>query len=170
MFKEWKNLHFVWKQFLINSNLQNIIYSNTLKNIFKEKYIYDETTDTFLGITSKYLPIYNDFIKFWESTITHHISNSSFEYDFEIDLLCFDEAHHILSNNMKELLFGIDTDDDFIESFIDTYSNKTLFFTATPKNSNNIMMYESVTCFDNYELTYDDPYITEELDCGKRDL
>ena len=89
------------------------------------------------------------------------------EYDFEIDLLCFDEAHHILSNNMKELLFGIDTDDDFIESFIDTYSNKTLFFTATPKNSNNIMMYESVTCFDNYELIDDDSYIADEPDCGK---
>jgi hypothetical protein len=85
---EWKNLHFVWKQFLSNSNLQNIIYSNTLKNIFKEKYIYDENTDTFLGITSKYVPVYNDFIKFWESTITHHVSNPVFDYDFEIDELC----------------------------------------------------------------------------------
>lgn len=84
-----------------------------------------------------------------------------------IDIICFDEAHHILGNNMKELLFGIDTDDDYIESFITTYSNKTLFFTATPKNSNGIMMYESITCFDNYELIDDDSYIADEPDCGK---
>jgi CDP-6-deoxy-D-xylo-4-hexulose-3-dehydrase len=35
---EWKNIHFVWKQFLSNSCLPNVIYSNTLKTILKEKY------------------------------------------------------------------------------------------------------------------------------------
>ena len=89
------------------------------------------------------------------------------EIEDMIDLICFDEAHHILGNNMKELLFGIDTDDDYIESFIDIYCNKTLFFTATPKNSNGIMMYESITCFDNYELLDDESYIADEPDCGK---
>ena len=65
---EWKNLHFVWKQFLSNLNLQNIIYSNTLKNLIKEKYEYNEESDSFIGITSKYIPIQNDFIKFWEKS------------------------------------------------------------------------------------------------------
>jgi hypothetical protein len=32
---EWKNLHFLWKQFLSTSDLPNIIYSNSLKNILK---------------------------------------------------------------------------------------------------------------------------------------
>jgi len=88
--------------------------------------------------------------------------------EIEIDLLCFDEAHHILGNNMKELLFGTeDTEDIYIENFIDYYCNKTLFFTATPKNSNNIMMYESVTNYDNYELIEDDDSIVkDEPDCG----
>ena len=93
------------------------------------------------------------------------------EYKFEIDLLCFDEAHHILGNNMKNLLFGSNDEEDvesYYENFIDTYCNKTLFFTATPKNSNGIMMYESITCFDNYELIDDDEsYISDEPDCGK---
>ena len=100
------------------------------------------------------------------------------ENDFMVDLLCFDEAHHIVGNNMKELLFGLDTDlnlqvsyqldDDFIESFIDRYSDKTLFFTATPKNSNNIMMYESITNYNDYELIDDDDSIIRvEPDCGK---
>ena len=89
---EWKNLHFIWKQFLSRHNLPNVIYSNTLKNIIKDKYTYNEETDSFLGITSKYLPVHSDFIKFWETTIT--ISNIQeetellFDYELEIDEIC----------------------------------------------------------------------------------
>jgi hypothetical protein len=89
----WKNLHFVWKQFLANLNLPNIIYSNTLKNLIKDKYTYEDENDSFIGITSKYLPVHSDFIKFWENTVT--ISNSDtilslssnldFDYELEID-------------------------------------------------------------------------------------
>lgn len=92
---EWKSLHFVWKQFLSNSNLLNVIYSNTLKKILKETYEYDEVTDSFIGITSKYVPIHLDFIKFWEDTITIHnkgtepsILEQPFYYEIEIDELC----------------------------------------------------------------------------------
>ena len=88
---EWKNLHFIWKQFLSGLSLPNMIYSNTLKNILKEKfYTYDEVTDSFIGITSKYLPIQSDFIKFWESTII--VLNSEkelfFKNELEVDELC----------------------------------------------------------------------------------
>jgi hypothetical protein len=99
---EWKNLHFVWKQFLSSCNLPNVIYSNTLKNILKEKYIYDNDDDSFMGITSKYLPVHSDFIKFWENTITIQISENDtytnavvnnihpllFDNEIEIDELC----------------------------------------------------------------------------------
>ena len=47
-----------------------MIYSNVLKNILKEKFTYEESSDSFINITSKYLPIESDFIKFWETTIT----------------------------------------------------------------------------------------------------
>lgn len=89
---EWKNLHFVWKTFLSNSNLPNIMYSNTLKNSLKEKYKYDEQRDCFIGITSKYIPIQSDFIKFWEATITFNGMESEeekfCENDLEIDEIC----------------------------------------------------------------------------------
>jgi len=87
---EWKNIHFVWKQFLSNSNLPNIIYSNSLKNILKDMYNYNEETDSFIGITSKYLPIQSDFIRFWENTITV-LSNDyslAFNHEIEIDEIC----------------------------------------------------------------------------------
>jgi len=101
---EWKNLHFVWKQFLSNSNLPSVIYSNNLKNIFKEKFVYDEISDSFNGITSKYLPIQSDFIKFWENTIKIQNTNTEnigefenvfnnvfniFDNELEIDELCY---------------------------------------------------------------------------------
>jgi len=85
----WKNIHFIWKQFLSNYNLPNVIYSNTLKNILKEKYTFDENSESFVNITSKYLPIESDFIKFWEKTI--HVSSMNFQdfnNELEIDEIC----------------------------------------------------------------------------------
>lgn len=83
---EWKNLHFIWKQFLSSNNLPNVIYSNTLKNLFKDKFSYDDSLDSFCGITSKYLPVHSDFIKFWESTITFHSSEQETLFDCEIEI------------------------------------------------------------------------------------
>ena len=65
----WKHVHFMWKQYLSSLSLPNMIYSYTLKNILKGMYAFDETSDTFNNIISKYLPIESDFLKFWESTI-----------------------------------------------------------------------------------------------------
>jgi hypothetical protein len=81
---EWKNLHFVWKQFLSNIGLPNIIFSTTLKNFLAESLNYDKDTDSFIGITSKYLPFYKDFISFWESNIII-VNSNDFENELEID-------------------------------------------------------------------------------------
>lgn len=81
---EWKNVHFVWKQFLSNTGMPNVIFSTTLKNLLSETLHYDKETDTFIGVTSKYLPFYKEFISFWDSTITTSHS-TEFENEFEID-------------------------------------------------------------------------------------
>lgn len=83
---EWKNLHFVWKQFLSNCCLPNVIYSNTLKGIMKETYNYNEDIDSFIGITSKYLPVHSDFIKFWENTITTYSTEVEELFDNELEI------------------------------------------------------------------------------------
>jgi hypothetical protein len=84
---EWKNLHFVWKQFLFSCQLPNIIYSNSLKNLLKEKYTYIEQNDSFTGITSKYLPTHSDFMKFWENTIQCDYGGDLFDNEIEVDEL-----------------------------------------------------------------------------------
>ena len=92
---QWKNLHFIWKQFLSSNCLPNMIYSNSLKNMLKEIYKYDEDLDCFTNLTSKYLPIESDFTKFWEKTIhvldnggeNENTDNETFD-ELEIDELC----------------------------------------------------------------------------------
>ena len=85
---EWKNLHFLWKQFLSDNQYPNMIYSNTLKQLMKNKYTYSEEHDAFLNITSKFLPIQSDFIKFWNTTITVNDEVQSIDNEMEIDELC----------------------------------------------------------------------------------
>ena len=67
-----------------------MIYSNSLKNLIKEKFEYHEESDSFFGITSKFIPIQRDFIKFWETTISLVTLEQSdqFENEIEIDELC----------------------------------------------------------------------------------
>jgi hypothetical protein len=102
---EWKNIHFIWKQFLSNYYLPNMIYSNTLKNILKDKYLYDEDSDSFIGITSKYLPIESDFIKFWKNTIVlinNDLYDNMVENELEIDEIC--SLFKLWSKQTNELL------------------------------------------------------------------
>lgn len=90
----WKNLHFIWKQFLSANHLPNMIYSNSLKASLKEIYTYDEDNDSFTNMTSKYLPIESDFIKFWEKTIQvveNSEDNIQHDNSTESDVEMFDE-------------------------------------------------------------------------------
>jgi len=92
-FIEWKNLHFIWKQFLFINEFPNVIYLNSLKNILKGFFKYDENKDCFIGITSKYLPICRDFIEFWNETIVvldeykinENQNDNKYEDELEID-------------------------------------------------------------------------------------
>jgi len=79
----WKNIAFIWKNYISTFSLPNIIYSNNLKTILKEKFEYDDETDTFKNITSKYLPNVSDFIQFWDENIYEDYDN-----EYEIDELC----------------------------------------------------------------------------------
>jgi len=64
-----KNMIFIWKKFLDERNIPNIIFYETLKTIWKKKLQYDEKSDKFIGLTSLHLPIVSLFMRFWEETI-----------------------------------------------------------------------------------------------------
>jgi hypothetical protein len=113
---EWKNVHFIWKQFISSLSLPNMIYSNTLKNMLKETFSYDDSADAFINITSKYLPIESDFIKFWEKTIiindhqnmltslNNFEVNLNLEEELEVDELCMLFKNWVKQNTEETLL------------------------------------------------------------------
>ena len=97
---ETKNIIFLWKKYLDELAIPNIIFYEALKTLLKNKLNYDETTDCFLGITSIHLPIVAQFLKFWETMIVECDDNQ-----MEIENVC--ALFKTWSNNksIKDSLF-----------------------------------------------------------------
>jgi superfamily II DNA or RNA helicase len=114
------------------------------------EFITDKSNAKVLLVTYQSLPNLIDIIK---------------EDNIQIDIICFDEAHHILGENTSKLLFSKSS------NFIDDYVKKTLFFTATPKNTKDYKMYDNLTelVIDNNDYNIIDNINEENYDtsvCG----
>ena len=88
----WKNMHYIWKQYLSSVNIPNMLYTNGLKELLKSKLICSVNSETstnndpiFLNVTSKYLPSVSSFLTFWEKHITILDNNASFDDEYEVD-------------------------------------------------------------------------------------
>lgn len=89
----WKNMHYIWKLYLSNLQIPNVIYSNQLQIQLSNllEHTVDGNNMIFTNITSKYLPRVSSFLLFWEKhiTISNEVSESECDYDdeYEIDEL-----------------------------------------------------------------------------------
>ena len=81
----WKQLHYIWKQYL--NGMPTMLYSNTLKQNLKQRLNYDEESDSFLNLTSKYLPNISQFLKFCEENLITSFDVAS-THELELDELC----------------------------------------------------------------------------------
>jgi hypothetical protein len=83
----WKNMHYIWKLYLSNINVPNILYSNNLKVYLKNLLLHEDTEGSeiaFINVTSKFLPSVSNFLSFWEK----HVSISQKDDDeYEIEEL-----------------------------------------------------------------------------------
>jgi hypothetical protein len=79
----WKNMQYIWKQFLDNKQIPSIIFSVVLKNLLITKLgqYYNVEMDTFIGICSKFIPSIQTFLHFWNNTMVYDDT----EYELEID-------------------------------------------------------------------------------------
>lgn len=79
----WRDMQYLWKNFLESKKLPSIMFLQTLKGQLSVKLsrYYNESTDSFLGICSKYLPEIQKFLEFWEQTVVYDEN----EVDFEIE-------------------------------------------------------------------------------------
>ena len=78
-----KNMLYLWKCFLNEKNIPNIIFSANLKKLLREKLEFNENEETFTGYTSPSIPFVFNFLKFWEQNIIEDPN----EYYLEIDEL-----------------------------------------------------------------------------------
>jgi len=84
----WKNMHYIWKLYLSNMNIPNMIYSQQLHDILIVKITNKNESGNiiFTNVTSKYLPNVSSFLSFWEKHIT--ITNDpNIDDEYEIDEL-----------------------------------------------------------------------------------
>ena len=84
----WKNIHYIWKLFLEQNEIPNMMYSAQLKEMLKQKMNFDEKTENFLYITSKYLPRISSFLQFWGKNM--YILENEKEFLFELDIYDLD--------------------------------------------------------------------------------
>ena len=95
----WKNMQYLWKKYLESIYLPNIMFQQTLKTSLTTvlKDVYNEDTDCFIGISSKYLPAIQTFFLFWEETVTVFNDASllpdsekqNYDMEYEIEEICF---------------------------------------------------------------------------------
>jgi hypothetical protein len=107
----WKNMHYIWKLYLTNLNIPNMIYSTQLQSILIGKIENSKIENSkienskienskienskientlengivnFTHVTSKYLPNVSSFLSFWDKHIT--ITNdNNLDDEYEID-------------------------------------------------------------------------------------
>lgn len=80
----WKECHFLWKEYLQENNLYNVLYSTFLHKVLKTKYRHDNINDLFIGVTSEYLPKQKQFLVFWNETMQQD-TIKDFDDEVEID-------------------------------------------------------------------------------------
>jgi hypothetical protein len=105
----WKNMQYLWKQFLTDKDLPALVFLQPLKTMLIEKLKphYLEDKDTFSGICSKYLPVINTFLSFWNETMVEDDLESELEIE-EVILLfrkwCETNNQNISNINDKKVL------------------------------------------------------------------
>lgn len=79
-----RNMHYLWKQFLMDNNLPNINFTLNLKTVLRSQIEYNSDNDIYTGITSKKLPLISKFLEFWNETIV--VNNEEQEIDTNLEV------------------------------------------------------------------------------------
>ena len=88
-----KKIIYLWKLYIDEIGLPNILFNNTLKQLLKESLTYNEDNDQFINCTGIDLPLVQSFISFWEKNIIEdndeiYIEIEEIIYFFRINFLC----------------------------------------------------------------------------------
>jgi hypothetical protein len=96
----WKNMSFIWKKYISNLGIPNVMFYNTIKNLMKDRFEYDENEDVFKNVTSKYLPVISEFIRFWDECIVYDVS---LQMVYQPSPICSPTDYYILNNESFQI-------------------------------------------------------------------
>jgi len=79
------NILFVWKKYLENNELPDIVFKGSLINELKEQINYDTNGKHFVNITSIHMPVVSSFTNFWAETMQsiHNIDGNNCGYEID---------------------------------------------------------------------------------------
>lgn len=99
-----KNMLFTWKRYLERINMPNILFSQELFDILKEKLAYDTEKEAFIDVTSNYSPLVENFKEFWNNNFIIDKVNG---YEMEISEIM--QLHNTKTENVisEELLIQL---------------------------------------------------------------
>lgn len=99
-----KNMLFLWKKFLQERQLPNVLFSDAFKTLLKERLTYDVSMDAFINVSSVHIPLVANFLKFWETTMVEDdLLAEELEID-EISALFKQSGYHVTSRNAPSLI------------------------------------------------------------------
>lgn len=108
----WRNLQYIWKRYLSDECIPSVVYTNTLKNMLSDKYKYEEKSDSFINITSRFIPLVSDFMLFWTNTVSK--SSKPIGNDYEVDELCSLFYKYVKDNSSMFSTAGKIVEDDIL--------------------------------------------------------
>lgn len=85
-----KDMQYLWKHFLEHNKLPNVIFQNTFKKIIISKLSdnYNSEFESFIGLSSKHLPLIKLFLEYWNNNIIYE-ENDEYEYEISEIILIF---------------------------------------------------------------------------------
>jgi len=100
----WKNVQFLWKQFIECEKIPNVLFASNLKTLLIEKFDYDSEKDVFLDCTSQHLPVVSKFIKFWSENMEQSNSDND---ELELDEICSVFSHYNKCNVNEKIILDL---------------------------------------------------------------
>ena len=101
-----RNMIYIWKKFLEERNVPNIILYKSLMSILKDKLEYDEESESFKDVTSVHLPLVASFLQFWDTTMTEDETEPELEID-EMSSIFKNWAGRSYANSSDTLLIEL---------------------------------------------------------------
>ena len=101
-----RNMIYIWKKFLEERNVPNIIFYDSLMSILKKKLEYDEVSESFKDVTSVHLPLVASFLQFWDTNMTEDETEPELEID-EMSSIFKNWAGRSYANSSDTLLIEL---------------------------------------------------------------